>query len=89
MNDANPYFFKLASENQKKFSPNNNNNNNKGPQPTLRLSGAEQCRQIALFLGYDTTRAPLLEGLIILRKLRSTHCIDPGGMKHIYETPNI
>ena len=54
----------------------------KGPiQPTLRLLGAEQCRQIALFHGYDTTRAPLLEALPFPRETRGTHCIDPEGMK--------
>ena len=63
------------------FSNNNNNNNNKGTQPTLRLWGAEQCCQNVLFQGYDTTRAPLLEASLSYGKPRSTHCIDPGGMK--------
>ncbi len=48
-------------------------------QPTLRLLGAEQCRQIALFRGCDTTRAPHLEALPFPRETRGTHCIDPEG----------
>ena len=54
-----------------------NNNNNKGTQPTLRLWGAEQCRQNVMFQGYDTTRAPLLEALLYYGKPRRSHLIDP------------
>ena len=50
-------------------------------QPTLRLLGAEQCRQIALIHGCDTTRAPLLEASPFRQETRGTHYIDPGGMK--------
>ena len=62
----------------------------KGPtQPTLRLLGAEHCRQIALINGYDTNRAPLLEASTFPRETRGTYCIDPGGMKGCSVTDNI
>ena len=52
----------------------------KGPtQPTLRLLGADHCRQIALFHGCDTTRAPLLEASPSHEKLVVPTVSTPEG----------
>ena len=67
-----PVFRKIPKWYKTSYSEDNNNNNNKGTQPTLRLWGAEQCRQNVLFQGYDTTRAPLLEASLSYGKPRST-----------------